>query len=89
MTPVKFPEANSRFGPPPNLTEEQCGTIHAYQGRVARGSVEGSLLVVVAWKPSEAELAALNAGAPIFLSCIGGLPPHFLCTSFAEAVNPA
>lgn len=89
MTSVNFPQANSRFGPPPGLADSQCNTIHAFSGKVQRGSVEGSQLVVVAWKPSEEEICAMLAGSPIYLSCIGGLPPHFLTTSFDEAINPA
>lgn len=89
MTSTNFAQANSTFGPPPDLTDTQCNTIYAYQGRVERGSVEGSPIVVVAWKPDARELARIAAGEPIFLSCLGGLPPHFLSTSFAEAANPA
>ena len=89
MTPVKFPESNAHFGPPPDLEESQCKTIHAHIGQVERGSCEGATLVVTAWKPDERELAALNAGQPVFLSCLGGLPPHFITTNFAEATNPA
>lgn len=89
MTPVHFPEANTRFGPPHDLAEAQCRTIHAYTGTVERGSVEGAAVVVVAWRPSVVDLVKINAGEPIFLSCIGGLPPHMLTTSFEEATQPA
>ena len=85
MTPVDFPESNTTFGPPPDLEESQCQTIHAYHGTVPRGSVEGAGIVVTAWRPSAEELEALNAGAPVFLTCIGGLPPHLLSTSFKGA----
>ncbi len=90
MTPQDFPESNIRFGPPPDLSDSQCGAIHAYQGQVQQGSVEGAPVIVTAWKPDARELAALNAGAPVYLSMLaGGLAPHFLSTSFAEAANPA
>lgn len=89
MRPASFPEANSRFHPPADLDESQCGTIHAYQGSIQRGSCEGAHLVVTAWQPDDRERAAIAAGAPVFLSCVGGLPPHFLTTNFAEATNPA
>jgi hypothetical protein len=88
MIPIQFPEANTRYGPPPDLAESQCMTIHAYQGTVERGSVEGAAIVVVAWKPSPQEIEAMLAGKPIFLSCLGGLPPHFLSTDFETAINP-
>lgn len=89
MTPVKFPEANSRFGPPEDLAESQCMTIWAYSGTVAGGSVDGAHQVVVAWLPDEQERKRIADGGPIFLSVIGGLPPHYLSTSFAEAIKPA
>lgn len=89
MTPVHFTEVNTRFGPPPELEESQCMTIPAFVGSVTGGSCDGSSMVVVAWKPTEEELAELNAGNPIFVSMLGGLPPHFLTTSFALAKNPA
>jgi hypothetical protein len=89
MTPVRFPEATRFFGPSPDMTDEQVHVIHAYVGEVPRGSCEGAPIVITAWQPSEAELAALNAGGPVFLTFMGGLPPHFATTSFAEANNPA
>lgn len=89
MTPVTFPQANARFGPPSDLAESQCMTIHAYQGKVERGSVEGSPIVVTAWKPSPQELNAMIEGSPIFLSFLGGLPPHFVTTDFQQATHPA
>jgi hypothetical protein len=46
-------------------------------------------MVVVAWKPTAEELAALNAGAPVFLTTLGGLPPHFITTDFAAATTPS
>ena len=89
MNPTNFKESNCRFGPPPDLAESQCMTIPAYKGKVARGSLDGSDIVIVAWKPSPEELAQLAAGQPIFLSMLGGLAPHFLTTDFNAANNPA
>lgn len=89
MTPSTFPEANVRLGAPDGLTDTQVMTIPAYVGEVVGGSVDGLRLVVVAWKPSAIELERLNQGGEIFLSCLNILPPHFLTTTFAEAINPA
>lgn len=89
MTPVNFPQSNAHFSPPPDLEESQCHTIHAWQGVVERGSCEGSRLVVTAWQPTQAERAAIAAGHPVFFSCLGGLPPHFLTVDFKQATNPA
>lgn len=89
MTPINFPEANCRFGPPPDLDESQCRTIFAFRGPVATGSCEGAEMVVTAWKPDANDLVRLNAGEPLFLTVFGGLPPHMVTTNFQEATNPA
>lgn len=88
MIPVDFPEANVLFGPPEGLDESQCMTITAFSGKVAGGSVDGANITVTAWKPSAEELEALKNGSPIFISFIGGLPPHFLTTVFQSAIKP-
>jgi hypothetical protein len=64
-------------------------TVTAFIGKVAGGSVDGAQLIVTAWKPSAVELDDLKNGRPIFLSVIGGLPPHFLTTDFERAINPS
>lgn len=89
MTPVHFPESNARFGPPSDLAESQCMTIHAYHGKISGGSVDGATVVVTAWKPSPEEIEKISKGSPIFISCLGGLPPHFLTTDFDTAVHPS
>lgn len=85
MIPVTFEQANTRIGPPPDLAESQCMAIPAFVGHVEGGSVDGARQIIVAWKPGAEELAALNSGAPVFLSCLGGLPPHFVTTDFETA----
>lgn len=64
-------------------------SIYAHLTEAKSGSVDGDKIVVVAWQPNEIDLERLRNGAPIFLSVLGGLPPHFLTTDFKEAVNPA
>lgn len=87
MNPVNFPESNSRFGPPSDLVESQCKTIFAFKGQLTKGSIDGSQVVVTAWKPEPWEIERLKNGGSIFLTCIGGLPPHCITTSFEEATN--
>jgi hypothetical protein len=89
MNPVNFPEANSLFGAPAGLDEKQVATIRAFQHEIVGGSCDGLKQVVVAWKPTETELARIAAGEPIFISMIGCLVPHYLSTSFHEATHPA
>jgi hypothetical protein len=89
MSPIDFPESNTRFGPPPDLADSQCQTIHAFIGQVNRGSLDGAALVVTAWKPTPEEIEAISKGAPIYLSCLGGLPPHLLTVNFEQAITVA
>lgn len=89
MNPIEFPQANVRYGPPPDLEESQCMTIPAYKGTVEGGSVDGCEQVVVAWKPTEHDVERIKNGELIFISMIGSLAPHFLTTSFEEATHPA
>jgi len=89
MTPQTFPEANINFVAPPGLEESQCMTIGGFQGRVRGGSLDGAPVSVVAWKPTQCELELIKEGKPIFLSFIGGIPPHFPSMSFEEAIKPA
>lgn len=71
------------------MEEAQCKPIKAYAGPVDGGSLDGSLMVIVAWKPEPRDLERINRGEPIYISMIGGLAPHFLTTSFEEARRPA
>lgn len=88
MTPIEFEECNAVFRPPPDLVESQCMTIHAYKGEVKSGSVDGVPIVVVAWIPCGEELKRLQQGDPLFITFIGGLPPHYPSTTFHEATHP-
>lgn len=76
------------MGHPPWLTDGQCASIRAWEGRAGGGSLDGALIVVTAWKPDARELAAMAAGAQVFLAFVGGLPPHLATTSFEEATHP-
>lgn len=89
MTPIDFNQSNKVFGPPSDMTESQVRPIPAYVGTVERGSCEGSPMVVVAWLPTPAERDAIAEGSPVFLTFLGGLPPHVATTNFGEATNLA
>lgn len=89
MNPIEFPEANTIFGPPKELSESQCLRICAYVGEVKQGSVDGVGIAVVAWQPDARDINRIINGHPIFLTTLGGLPPHFLSTDFNSAINPA
>jgi hypothetical protein len=89
MIAVKFPQANTAFKHPDDLDESQCFTCPGFHGKVEGGSLDGVPITVTAWKPEAADLARLNAGEPIFLAFLGGLPPHLVGTTFDEVTHPA
>lgn len=88
MIPADFPEANSTFGPPKDLEVSQCGAVRAFCGQIRGGDCDGMDVVVTAWAPSKEEIEDIKAGRPIYFICFGGLPPHFLSTTFASAIGP-
>lgn len=85
MTPTDFPQATNNFGAPDDLDASQVATIRAYLGTIEGGNLDGENVVVTAWKPTPEELAALNSGGLVYLSFVGGLPPHYACTDFHTA----
>lgn len=85
MTPAKPPITNCVFTAPEDLDVSQVESIHAYRESIPTGNLEGATFIVVAWKPSPAELQELNEGGLIYLSCLGSLPPHFITTNFGQA----
>ena len=89
MITTKFEQSNKVFVPPTDLDPEQFQPIHAYLGAAQGGSCDGVPIVVTAWQPTEQELLDLYRGKPVFLTCVGGLPPHFLTTRFEQAIKPA
>lgn len=89
MTPTHFPEANAVYGPPADLDESQCMKIPAWDGQVKTGTCDGAKQVVVAWRPTDQEIEAMKNGQAIYVSFLGGPPPHFLTTSFDSAMNIA
>lgn len=81
MTPAKFPEANTCYGPPNDMDESQVQTIHAFVGLIQGGNVDGAQVVVTAWKPNEEDLQRLQSGGLIYLEILGQiLPPHSIHT---------
>ena len=87
MKAAKFPEANCVFLRPPDLDSSQCFDIPAFCGEQNKGTLDGSVFVVVVWMPTEKELQQLNSGSAVYLTMLGGLAPHFITTSFSEAIS--
>lgn len=89
MTPVDFPEANASLGAPQGMSENQVQTVCCLVQQILGGSCDGLPQVVVAWQPSLEEVELIRQGKPIYLSVIGGLPPHYLTMNLYAATHPA
>lgn len=86
MNPSSPPIHTAVFVAPQGMSLSQVGNIHAYRGTVRDcGGLDGADFVVTAWKPTPEDLKRLNEGGQVYLSVLGGLPPHFLSTSFRES----
>lgn len=86
MTPINFPEANVDVGPPKGMDESQVHAVRAFHGAVTEGTLDGSTYLVVAWKPTEREIEDIKVHGIIYLTVLGGLPPHFLSTRFENSM---
>lgn len=62
------------FNKPADMSDEECFALH-----VRAGGFNGLDSLTSAWFPTPAEMAALNSGAPVLLTIIGGgHPPVYL-----------
>lgn len=86
MTPCYFVGANSRFTHPDGMDESQVREIFAHKGTVSGGNLDGADFVVVAWRPSLNDMQHMMNGGLVYLTTIGGLPPHFISTDVQEAM---
>jgi len=68
------------------MDESQCASIPAFRGSMMGGCVDGADIVIVAWKPSDVELAQMAAGNPIYLGFMSGMPPHFVTTEIPALI---
>lgn len=89
MSPVHFREANTQHKPPVDFAESQVKTVPSYVAMIQGGSCDGEFMTVVAWRPSPEEIKDIMGGKLIYLTAMGGLPPHFLSTDFHIATHPA
>jgi hypothetical protein len=80
MRAIHFPEANTMFTKPEGMTDEECGSVSAYAGAYE----DGTRYVLTCWQPSYEDLQAFNAGRPLVLQILGGMPPVSLWTQDAE-----
>ena len=81
MNPAHFPEANIKLKSPPDM-EGSCMEIAAWSGQIMNGMWDGTQAFVTCWEPTPEELEDLNNGGKVYLSVMGGMPPHNLSTIF-------
>jgi hypothetical protein len=84
MNFVDFEGTNHAFGKPPEMTDDQCGTLRVKRG-IADLAGEDFPVSTSGWKPSPEDLERLNAGGLIFLNIFGiGHPVVSVSTELIE-----
>lgn len=82
MKSIEFPEANTKLGPPADMTREDCSDLHIYRDGV---------YCISCWKPTEEEIEEIQSGKPIWLYVHSGgtQTPVALQTKnpFADTIN--
>lgn len=77
MRAISFPEANTELVKPKDMTDEQCMSLPAFQGKTP----EGFPVFVTQWIPNKEDLEALNKGEPLYLAVLSTtFPPLSLYT---------
>lgn len=87
MIPTTFPQANGNHGAPKDVNEDNVRRMPSFTGNIQGGPFDGSQMVIVAWKPTLADLVNLNNGGCVFVSVIGQLSPHYVSSTFEEAAT--
>lgn len=72
METIKHPHCNSQIGPPPGVSDQDCGTLHVKRWVDPHF---GARVITSYWRPSAAELAALNAGGSIAINLYTAVQP--------------
>ena len=72
MIPANFEEANTIFGPPEGMTEDDVKSIRAYVGE----HLDSSAVTITCWKPTREELDSIEKTGRVWLMIFGkGMPP--------------
>lgn len=77
MLPVTFPEQNTIYGKPEDMTDEQCVSLPAWKGDMLIDENGNTAPAIVScWKLSKEDLEEINLTGQIWL-CVTGtqLPP--------------
>lgn len=85
MQPVQFPEADTLLGRPPGTPDEDCSPAPIARGVMPGPSGEPYPVVITCWQFTEEERAAIAAGGPVYLHCIGYTMPPVVLSTRTEA----
>lgn len=88
MIPCHFKEANRFIGPPEGVADTDVHRAPAFIGQLLSGPLDGSMVVITAWVPTNEEMHKIVSGKPIYLLTVGMMPPVILSTEFPDEVKP-
>lgn len=68
MLPIDFPEKNMVYTKPKGWTDEQCGDLSVWKGKVLIDDKGNTAPTIIScWQPSKEDIEAIIAGKPIYL----------------------
>lgn len=76
--PCGFDEANTNYGPPAGMTEQQVSTIRAHVQHASGGGMPPARIVTTCWKLSAEELEEIKRTGRVWFRSWGGLTPHWI-----------
>lgn len=82
---AEFPQQNTLFRKPADMTEEQCGDLPVHRGAFP----DGTPCIISCWKVTPEDLERIKETGEVWLSIVGsGMPPVSVFTEnpFAEPV---
>lgn len=77
MNPIQHATSNDVLRPPAGVSHEDCRPLYITRTIYHMGDGKQVPGIVSYWRPTQEQLALLNAGAPVFLSCLGLTHPPF------------
>lgn len=77
MNPIRHHTSNDVLRPPAGMSRDECRALYITRIVYASPDDENKRMpgVISYWQPTPQQLALLNQGAPVFLSCLGATHP--------------
>jgi hypothetical protein len=85
VDPVSFEESNTVLGPPNGVTEDDCGSLFAFRGKM---DATQTPVVITCWKPTREELNEIERTGRVWLMVWGQIMQPVVLTAFKPFQTP-